>query len=127
MIIAILVNRRCRDITSYLDLGKCGRSPISGGGFGDIYSGVLIGGERVAIKCARLYIQQDDANGHKVLKHAARELDIWSRLQHRNILELLGLAQFRDQMAMISPWMDQGTLLQYLGRNPAADRYQLVS
>jgi hypothetical protein len=54
-------------MTEKLDLEACGRHPISGGGFGDIYRGTLIGGARVAIKCARLYLQQDD-EGHKVLK-----------------------------------------------------------
>ncbi|KAG8710960.1 hypothetical protein FRC09_020850 [Ceratobasidium sp. 395] len=28
-------------------------------------------------------------------------------------------------MAMVSPWMDNGTLLQYISRNPTVDRYQL--
>ncbi|KAG9082428.1 hypothetical protein FS749_006848 [Ceratobasidium sp. UAMH 11750] len=124
-IIALLVQRKCPDITHELDLGQSGRAPISGGGFGDIYKGVLNGGRGVAIKCARLYLRQDDEKGHKVLKHAARELYIWSRLKHDNVLPLLGLAQYRDQMAMISPWMDNGTLLEYIERNPTVDRCQL--
>ncbi|KAG8784725.1 hypothetical protein FRC12_018337 [Ceratobasidium sp. 428] len=124
-IIAILTGHRCSDITGELDLDRCGRSPISGGGFGDVYKGTLKGGEKIAIKCARLYLQQDDVSGYKVLKRAARELHTWSRLDHENILSLLGLAQFRDQMAMVSPWMDNGTLLYYISRYPAADRYQL--
>ncbi|KAG8784904.1 hypothetical protein FRC12_018163 [Ceratobasidium sp. 428] len=124
-IIAILVSRRCRDITGQLDLGKCGRCPVDGGGFGDIYQGALIGGEKIAIKCARVFVQQDDIDGRKGLKRTARELDIWSHFEHENVLKLLGLALFRDKMAMISPWMDQGTLLQYLKRKPAVDRCQL--
>ncbi|KAG8776477.1 hypothetical protein FRC12_000890 [Ceratobasidium sp. 428] len=123
-IIAILKSRRCRDITGQLDLGKCGHFPIAGGGFGDVYQGALIGGEKIAIKCARLYLQRDDISG-QTLKRAARELDNWSYFEHENVLKLLGLARFRDQMAMISPWMDQGTLQQHLERNPDVDRYLL--
>ncbi|KAG8784723.1 RHO1 GDP-GTP exchange protein 2 [Ceratobasidium sp. 428] len=124
-IIAVLARRRSPDITSQLDLSKCGRAPISGGGFGDIYRGALVGGEHVAIKCARLHLQRDDVNGHKVLKHVARELYTWSCLEHDNVVKLLGLAQFRDQMAMISPWMDNGTLTQYIDGHPTVDRYKL--
>ncbi|KAG9101920.1 Adaptor for signal transduction [Ceratobasidium sp. UAMH 11750] len=124
-IIALLVQHECPDITHELDLSQSGRVPISGGGFGDIYKGTLNGGGIVAIKCPRLYLQRDDAKGHKFLKHAARELYVWSRLKHENILPLLGLAQYRDQMAMLSPWMDNGTLLDYIERNPTVDRCQL--
>ncbi|KAG9084724.1 hypothetical protein FS749_005007, partial [Ceratobasidium sp. UAMH 11750] len=124
-IIALLVERQCPDLTDQLDLEECGNAPISGGGFGDVYKGRLIGGERVAIKCARLYMGQDGTNGHKILKHTARELYVWSRFKHNNVVELLGLAQFRGHMAMISPWMDNGTLLEYIKRNPTANRYQL--
>ncbi|KAG9100172.1 hypothetical protein FS749_016035 [Ceratobasidium sp. UAMH 11750] len=125
-IISILVQHKCPNITDRLELARCGRAPISGGGFGDIYQGTLSGGERVAIKCPRLYLQQNDTDSHKVLKHAARELYVWSRLKHNNVLELLGLALFRDQMAMISPWMESGALLDYIKRNPTVDRCQLA-
>ncbi|KAG8687767.1 Adaptor for signal transduction, partial [Ceratobasidium sp. 394] len=124
-IIALLAQHECPDITHELDLSQSGRAPISGGGFGDIYKGALNGGGIVAIKCPRLYLQRDDAKGRKFLKHAARELYVWSRLKHDNILPLLGLAQYRDQMAMLSPWMDNGTLLDYIERNPTVDRCQL--
>ncbi|KAG9086011.1 hypothetical protein FRC07_013223, partial [Ceratobasidium sp. 392] len=57
--------------------------------------------------------------------HVTRELHVWSRLDHKNVVKLLGQAQFRDQMDMVSPWMDEGTLLQYIKRNSSVDRYQL--
>ncbi|KAG8770065.1 hypothetical protein FRC12_004537 [Ceratobasidium sp. 428] len=126
-IVALLVVHQCPDITSRLDLKKCGATAFAGGGFGDVYRGALNGGENVAIKCARFYLRQDDTKGHKVLKHAAREIHTWSRLKHDNIVELLGLAHFRDHLAMVSPWMDNGTLLEYLERNPAADRCRLIA
>ncbi|KAG8711233.1 hypothetical protein FRC09_020707 [Ceratobasidium sp. 395] len=126
-IIAALAKHQCPDITDQLDLDKCGRAPIAAGGFGDVYLGTLNGGVRVAIKCARLHLQHDDTRGHKILKDAARELDTWSRFEHKNIVKLLGLSQFRDRMAMVSPWMENGSLLQYIERNPGVDRYQLCT
>ncbi|KAG9124735.1 hypothetical protein FRC07_010446 [Ceratobasidium sp. 392] len=67
-----------------------------------------------------------NTDGQLPQQRAARELYTWSRLKHSNILELLGLAQFRGHLAMISPWMDNGTLREYLERNPQVDRYQLT-
>jgi hypothetical protein len=54
-------------VTDKLDLKRCGRHPIAAGGFGDIYKGVLVGDEEVAIKCARLHVRTGD-DGCKVLK-----------------------------------------------------------
>ncbi|KAG8790204.1 hypothetical protein FRC12_012535 [Ceratobasidium sp. 428] len=126
-IIAILTKHGCREITDQLDLNKCQHKfPFARGGFGDIYQGTLKGGDKlVAIKCAKVYLEEGDKGGRKALKRVARELYYWSRFEHKNVLGLLGLAQFQDQLAMISPWMDKGTLLQYIKQNPTADRYQL--
>jgi hypothetical protein len=130
-------------VTDRLDLERCGRRPIAGGGFGDIYQGMLAGDEKVAIKCARLYLRHGD-DGQKILKvgdilswqlvslttcgdqRAARELHTWSSLKHVNIVELVGLAQFRDQISMVSPWMEHGALPEYISRYPEVDRCQLV-
>ncbi|KAG8711231.1 hypothetical protein FRC09_020705 [Ceratobasidium sp. 395] len=125
-IITILTKHGCREITDQLDLDKCQyKFPFARGGFGDIYQGTLKGGEKVAIKCAKVYLEEGDKGGRKALKRVARELHYWSCFKHKNVLELLELAQFQDQLAMISPWMDKGTLLQYIKQNPNADRYQL--
>ncbi|KAG8702334.1 hypothetical protein FRC08_003548 [Ceratobasidium sp. 394] len=124
-IIGLLTLHQCPDITGELHLDQCGKAPVFGGGFGDIYKGVLRGGQRVAIKCARLFPQQDEKEGRKVLKRTARELYSWSRFQHENVLQLFGLAQFREQVAMVSPWMDNEALPAYITRNPSADRYRL--
>ncbi|QRW03253.1 kinase domain protein [Ceratobasidium sp. AG-Ba] len=100
---------------------------MSGGGLRDVFKGKMKEGQPVAIKCARIYIQEGDMSGHKILKasHAARELYTWARLKHKNIVELLGFVEFRNHIAMVSPWMENGTLLQYIRRCPNVDRYQL--
>lgn len=58
---------------------------------------------------------------------AARELFAWSKCDHDNVAKLIGLAVFRGQLAMVSTWMDNGALPDYLKRAPNADRHQLVS
>jgi hypothetical protein len=56
----------------------------------------------------------------------AHELYVWSTLEHINVLKLAGLAIFRDQLSIVSLWIDSGTLLDYIGQNPEANRYELV-
>ncbi|KAF8603022.1 kinase-like protein [Ceratobasidium sp. AG-I] len=125
-VIRHLVEHNCSDITDHLDLSQCSNLPIAGGGFGDIYWGALNDGSSVAIKCVRSFFGSD-ADDSKPLKHTARELYTWSKCRHDNVLELLGVAQFRYRIAMVSPWMDNGALPNYLAQKPSVDRYQLCT
>ncbi|KAG8727425.1 GTP-binding protein Rho1, partial [Ceratobasidium sp. 414] len=87
--------------------------PLYSGGFGEIYSGYMTaGGTQVAVKCARHHTQ-DDQNEHNM------------RCDHENVLELLGLTQHRGKLAVVSPWMENGNLQQYLSKNPDVDRLDL--
>ncbi|CAE6401205.1 unnamed protein product [Rhizoctonia solani] len=100
----------CQDITNQLDLSKFGRAAVSTGGFGDVYYGALQDGTRVGAKCLRLLIGVDDQDLKKQLKRAARELYVWSKCKHPNILELFGVAQYGERVAMVSPWMENGNI-----------------
>ncbi|KAF8602919.1 kinase-like protein, partial [Ceratobasidium sp. AG-I] len=44
---------------------------------------------------------------------------------HLRVVKLLGMASFRGQIAMISPWMANGTMPQYLDSNPSAGKHEL--
>ncbi|KAF8597625.1 kinase-like protein [Ceratobasidium sp. AG-I] len=123
-IIALLKSHGCLDITKDLDLEKCTKHPLFGGGFGDIYFGKLRDGTQVAIKSARHFIGSTEGY-QQSLKRIAQELYTWSKCKHDNVLALIGLAQFNGRIAMISPWMSNGTLLEYISRHPLADRCQL--
>ncbi|CCO36835.1 Tyrosine-protein kinase Fer [Rhizoctonia solani AG-1 IB] len=101
-------------------------SPVAGGGFGDIYRGVLNNGAEVSLKCVRLEVELDDGGQRKV-KDAARELYIWSKCKHPNVLELMGVTQHRGQIAMVSPWMGNGDLTRFLTAHPEVDRYDLCA
>ncbi|KAF8603654.1 kinase-like protein [Ceratobasidium sp. AG-I] len=84
----------------------------------------MFDGTLVAVKCLRSLVTSD-TRPDKLLKHTARELYTWSISSHPNVLELLGLAVFRDRLAMVSPWMSCGSLLSYIRSHSAADRCNL--
>ncbi|KAG9084710.1 hypothetical protein FRC06_003933 [Ceratobasidium sp. 370] len=127
-IILILGQHGCPNITGTLDIDRCGVGPIAGGGFGDVYQGYLRGGVEVAIKCPRFFLSRNEINQADLKipnQTAARELHAWSKYNHPNVVQLLGVAQFRDRIAMVSPWMKNGTLSQYITRSPNVDRCRL--
>ncbi|KAG9122271.1 hypothetical protein FRC07_001436, partial [Ceratobasidium sp. 392] len=103
---------------------SCSTFPLSSGGFGDVYRGRLKNSDPVAIKTMRLQISPTE-DGQKSLKHAARELHIWSKCRHPNILPLLGLVVFRDQIGMVSSWLELGSLPAYISRNVEFDRCRM--
>ncbi|KAG9119107.1 hypothetical protein FRC07_006040, partial [Ceratobasidium sp. 392] len=106
----------CKNLTSHV--ASVDSQPISRGGFGDVYRGKLIGGSAIALKAMRLPLQERDGEGRNPLRDAAREAHIWSKCRHPNVLPLLGLAEVRGEIQLISPWMSNGTLPEYLGRHP---------
>ncbi|KAG9124756.1 hypothetical protein FRC07_010350 [Ceratobasidium sp. 392] len=118
-----LVQHGCADLSSQLDPSSFPEAAFSGGRFGDVWCGSLQNRAKVAVKCLRLHTV-DEAHS-KVLKHAARELYYWSKLKHVCVLELLGFAMFQGQLAMISPWMESGTLNDYIHKHPEKNRWHL--
>ncbi|KAI5116585.1 hypothetical protein M0805_009228 [Coniferiporia weirii] len=113
---------------AHLDLtGKIlqeSKHPRGLGGFCDVFRGLsLAHGITVAIKRFRVHIHQD----RSFVKSLARELHIWSKLHHPNVLPLLGyLIDDGVYPALISRWMTNGTSLQYLKNNPDADVLNMV-
>jgi serine/threonine protein kinase len=60
-----------------------------------------------------------------------RELRVWQKLDHKNVIKLYGTAQgFGSYASMISPWMENGNLHSYLERQGDAlnrySRYKIV-
>ncbi|KAG8717056.1 hypothetical protein FRC08_008262 [Ceratobasidium sp. 394] len=123
-VIQALAVRGCPDITHRLAADRFSEYPLYSGGFGEIYSGYMAsGGTKVAVKCARHHIQ-DDQNDHN-MRLIAREIHAWAKCDHENVLELFGLTQHRGKLAVVSPWMENGNLRQYLTKNPDVDRLDL--
>ncbi|KAG9084174.1 hypothetical protein FS749_005426 [Ceratobasidium sp. UAMH 11750] len=79
---------------------------------------------QVAVKTIFIHSDAHDQE-RKHLKRTARELYTWSKCEHPNVVRLLGLARFRDQIAMVSLWMENGQLRTYINQYPNVDRFDL--
>ncbi|KAG8733307.1 hypothetical protein FRC11_007279 [Ceratobasidium sp. 423] len=119
-----LVAHGCDDLSHNLNLSSFGDYPVFHGGISDIYRGQLSDGATIAVKVLRVSIDSI-ALGSKHLKHAALELNTWSRCNHPNIMPLLGLAVFRDRIGMVAPWMNNGNLPNYLKKVPGVNRHNM--
>jgi hypothetical protein len=56
-----------------------------------------------------------------------KEVLTWKTLQHPNVLSLVGVTVSGTQFAMISEWMEKGSLVEFVKANPDANRLKLVS
>ncbi|KIJ52439.1 hypothetical protein M422DRAFT_26047 [Sphaerobolus stellatus SS14] len=107
---------------------------VTCGGYSDIWSGRLEGSKQlVAIKVIRGFSGGGDpVMRSKMTKRIWREYLAWSSLRHPNILPCLGFSfdfsvEWQSGIpALISPWMENGTLLSYIQSNPQADRMSLI-
>ncbi|KAG1750220.1 kinase-like domain-containing protein [Suillus lakei] len=86
---------------------------VSGGAYGDIYKCVYHGPDgdvEVAVKTIRPQYISDEV--------FRRELGIWKRLRHPNILKLMGTTRhFSLSEALVSPWIANGNLTSFLRQN----------
>ncbi|KAL5504047.1 hypothetical protein ACEPAH_8120 [Sanghuangporus vaninii] len=69
---------------------------------------------KVAIKRLRVRLGRD----MQLAKSLAREMRIWSKLDHPNILPLLGYMLESDYPSLISEWMEFGTVRNFLNSHP---------
>ncbi|KAJ7783410.1 hypothetical protein B0H14DRAFT_2400744, partial [Mycena olivaceomarginata] len=95
-------------------LKKVGQQ-VAGGGFGDIWKG-LVGGQTVAVKSMRQFVDDDVKVS---LKKLGREALIWRQFSHPNLLPFFGLYVLDNRPSLISPWMDNGDLKHFLNNAPS--------
>jgi len=103
------------------EVERKGISPVGMGGFGECWQGVFLGRQKVAMKCSFSYVSDNDAR-----RRAFREMKAWQGLQHRNVLPFIGLYIQEEKVYMLSPWMEQGDMTQFLEHNPEVDRMKLI-
>lgn len=48
----------------------------------------------------------------------------WRFLRHANVLPLIGVLE--DELAMVSPWMVNGSINEFVRVNKGVDRFKLV-
>lgn len=51
---------------------------------------------------------------------------MWSALRHKNVLPLLGTTVAGPQFVMVSEWMANGNINEFVKAHPGADRLGLV-
>ncbi|KAF8573573.1 kinase-like protein [Ramaria rubella] len=114
------------DLTEHLgNDALMSKNLVGGGGFGDVYRTSLhvpgASAMDVAIKLIRGSLFDEKGN-KKLFQRWKREAAIWSRLQHPNVLTLLGIAHLenRFQIALISPFCALGSANDYIRQHPEA-------
>ncbi|TFK17211.1 kinase-like protein, partial [Coprinopsis marcescibilis] len=91
------------------------------GGFCNIHKGIFEG-SLVAVKVIRMKKQQ-----------LLQAIVTWNQLKHPNVLPFYSVHFWRafsgseELLSLLSPWMDNGNSMEYLQRNPKADRFMDVS
>ena len=112
------------------------------GGFADVSKGEYRG-RSVAIKHLRIgrkdefdnifkvgnYIQLMHRSCSPSTKQLCREVLIWKRLSHPNVLPLLGVSWSKDPQyfRIISEWMPNGSVMEHIRSNPQTNRLRLAS
>ena len=112
------------------------RTSVAYGGYSEVFTGRLrrVGNERVdvAIKRLRFHVGEEKALKVRPLALAkefhlmrfvqqfAKEVYVWSKLSHPNILPLLGFAFCKETRfpLLVSEWMHLGTAWSYVQENP---------
>jgi len=101
------------------------KDPHDSGRFGDVWK-EQINGHTVAVKVIRTYVRSDM---NEVAKAFSREAVTWAHLSHPHVLPFYGIFhvnESRSRIGFVSPWMENGTIVEFLRKNPCHDRLILV-
>jgi len=92
------------------------------GGFGAVWKGSF-GEMTVAIKRLLVNVAQLE----KLKERFCREVIMWKKLSNSNTLPLLGAYIRGSELVMISEWMENGNITQYLKKTPRLNRPSLLA
>jgi len=95
------------------------------GGFGECYKGIFLGDQEVALKCLRVSGESGDSQV-RLDRLIQREVYVWKKLQHPNVLPFIGLCTLDSVTYMVSPWMANGNAIAYVQCHPLAPRLRLL-
>ncbi|KAG8689754.1 hypothetical protein FRC11_000801 [Ceratobasidium sp. 423] len=100
---------------------KLGEHPVAEGGTADIYEGRWVGDEKVMLKAIR------HVGSESAIRRFQREVDIWRRLEHKNILRFYGICYIGPRLFAVAPWAEGGSLQAFIRKNPECDRMRFLS
>ncbi|KDQ07592.1 hypothetical protein BOTBODRAFT_119822 [Botryobasidium botryosum FD-172 SS1] len=104
-----------------------GESMSGRGGFGECYKGTFLKNQEVAMKCLQVRLKPGSNTNTSLEERFEREVYVWRKLQHLNILPLIGTCTLDSVTYMVSPWMTNGNAFDYVRNNPGADRPLLLA
>ncbi|KAF8181902.1 kinase-like domain-containing protein [Mycena galopus ATCC 62051] len=85
----------------------------------DIYKASVCG-QGVSVRVIKTSGEISVSDLSKLFGHEAL---IWRQLDHPNVLPFVGLSYLNQRLCLVSPWMENGSLSQYLsGESPNLDR-----
>jgi len=61
-----------------------------------------------------------------MLQRFCREGVAWKHLRHPNILPLIGVTVSNQRFAMVSVWMENGNINEFVGKDQHVNRIELV-
>ncbi|KAF9790923.1 kinase-like domain-containing protein [Thelephora terrestris] len=92
------------------------------GGYADVWRGEYHG-QDVAVKVIRTYSNSDL---RKIIGRFCKEVVTWRTLHHPNVLPLIGVTMSETKFAMVSGWMANGNINEFVMANPGANRLTLL-
>ncbi|KAL1203273.1 L-type lectin-domain containing receptor kinase I.3 [Cardamine amara subsp. amara] len=101
--------------------GFCKDGRVGKGGFGEVYKGTLPLSRHIAVK----RLSHDAEQG---MKQFVAEVITMGNLEHRNLVPLLGYCRRKGELLLVSEYMPNGSLDQYLfhGQNPSPTWLQRI-
>ncbi|KAG9048658.1 hypothetical protein FS837_012286 [Tulasnella sp. UAMH 9824] len=100
-------------------------SKIGSGGYGEVFFATLDGSAKVAVKQLRITHAQEMRI--RVAMRLARELRIWAKVNHPNVLKLVGyyLSDNYGCAQFVSPFIPNGNITEYMERTQAGAEARL--
>ncbi|KAJ7029669.1 kinase-like domain-containing protein [Mycena alexandri] len=115
----------CRELSGRVTMDD--RFPFASGGNSNIYRGrlLLTDGHRIRVAIKMIRCPDDDVG--QMDRRMRREVEIWRRLKHRNVLPFFGVCDdITPRPVLISMFCAFGHVGSYLKAYPTANRHELV-
>ncbi|KAF9448075.1 kinase-like protein [Macrolepiota fuliginosa MF-IS2] len=108
-----------------LDGVECDSTSVTSGQFGEVRTGRY----QARQICIKIFILDQTSEVEALVGSFTREALIWNQLKHPNVLQFSGIYHLSDvygRIGLVSPWMENGNLTEYLKAHPDVPRLPFV-